>query len=411
MNMMQTEVQWFIARDGKQHGPVSDAEMRKLVELGHMRPTDLVWRQGFADWRPAVAVFPPPQQAQQAPKPAPQPAPAPAPMPAQFAPQRTDAPAPHRPADHYAQTQPSQPQRNAKPAAAMESFDSEPAASRWRLKPLLVVLSVIALIGAGLWFILGRGLPPTLTSQSSASRPSQDANAPITAPEPPKEAGKPSIVNPALDARLQPIGTWRIVKRDFPDWYETRMKEAADLAAQGKTDAEVDKHIVGELVKLRRQNSKDALAAPPENLRRMAGMFLENLKALEAYGVAACYAFISRGEVTGVVVEMLQTPGKGEHVNNQLVSIFESMAIGRNAPVKYAPPEKTDYDVLATELGKIGWTQADMQLFANPKSLATAPPSRVCSMVQDWFKAHLSISDAGVQERLLFETLKPVVGG
>ncbi len=67
--------------------------------------------------------------------------------------------------------------------------------------------------------------------------------------------------------------------------------------------------------------------------------------------------------------------------------------------------------MLAAELGKLGWTQGDMQLFADPKSLATAPPSRVCSMVQDWFKAHLAVSDAGVQERLLFETLKPVVGG
>jgi len=32
-------------------------------------------------------------------------------------------------------------------------------------------------------------------------------------------------------------------------------------------------------------------------------------------------------------------------------------------------------------------------------------------MVQDWYFAHLSVADPGTQERLLVETLKPVVSG
>ena len=32
-------------------------------------------------------------------------------------------------------------------------------------------------------------------------------------------------------------------------------------------------------------------------------------------------------------------------------------------------------------------------------------------MVQDWFFAHLAVADQGTQERLFFETLKPVVSG
>ena len=58
MSGPDTDTQWFIARDGKQHGPVSDLELRKLIELSHLKPTDLVWRQGFSDWRTAVSVFP-----------------------------------------------------------------------------------------------------------------------------------------------------------------------------------------------------------------------------------------------------------------------------------------------------------------------------------------------------------------
>lgn len=51
-------IEWYIAREGAQHGPLSDIEMRKFVELGHLKPNDLVWRAGFPDWRKGSQVFP-----------------------------------------------------------------------------------------------------------------------------------------------------------------------------------------------------------------------------------------------------------------------------------------------------------------------------------------------------------------
>lgn len=45
--------EWYLARDGEQFGPLSDAELRKLVEFGHLKPNDLLWREGFPDWRSA----------------------------------------------------------------------------------------------------------------------------------------------------------------------------------------------------------------------------------------------------------------------------------------------------------------------------------------------------------------------
>ena len=50
-------IEWFLARDGQQHGPLSETEMRTFVDMGHLREHDLVWRSGFADWRPAPEVF------------------------------------------------------------------------------------------------------------------------------------------------------------------------------------------------------------------------------------------------------------------------------------------------------------------------------------------------------------------
>ena len=45
---------WFISRDGQQHGPITEPEFRKLIELGHLKGTDFVWHEGALDWMPAT---------------------------------------------------------------------------------------------------------------------------------------------------------------------------------------------------------------------------------------------------------------------------------------------------------------------------------------------------------------------
>ena len=65
MTAPASQVQWYLAREGQQYGPLSDAELGKFVELGHLQPNDLLWREGFPDWRPALVLFP------QKPKPSP----------------------------------------------------------------------------------------------------------------------------------------------------------------------------------------------------------------------------------------------------------------------------------------------------------------------------------------------------
>ena len=69
MSPPAAQTQWYLARDGQQFGPLSDTELAKFVELGHLQPTDLLWREGFPDWRPAMVVFPPRKPAMQRPAP------------------------------------------------------------------------------------------------------------------------------------------------------------------------------------------------------------------------------------------------------------------------------------------------------------------------------------------------------
>lgn len=50
--------QWYIARDGKQHGPLTDMELGTFAEYDYLRQTDLIWRPGMTEWQAAPGVFP-----------------------------------------------------------------------------------------------------------------------------------------------------------------------------------------------------------------------------------------------------------------------------------------------------------------------------------------------------------------
>jgi hypothetical protein len=91
--------------------------------------------------------------------------------------------------------------------------------------------------------------------------------------------------------------------------------------------------------------------------------------------------------------------------------VFEAIADGRKTARVYPQPRKADYEALAGDLGKRGWSQADMQLFSDERALAHAAPEKVCQLRHDWCGAQLEIKDADMQLRLLVDSLKPVVAG
>ena len=107
----------------------------------------------------------------------------------------------------------------------------------------------------------------------------------------------------------------------------------------------------------------------------------------------------------------MQNPTLAAHLQAQLTAVFEAIADGRKKVRTYPEPRRTDYDALKTDLAKLGWSEADLQLFTDAGALARASPEKVCQLVHDWFAAHFEIKDSDMQLRLLVETIKPVVGG
>ncbi len=230
-----------------------------------------------------------------------------------------------------------------------------------------------------------------------------------TAKEPPL-AGFGSTAE-TVDGELQKSTLWQVVKREFPAWYGERIQDAVRLADEKKEDKEISTFMTAALIDLRRKNGVAVLAAGPERLKMVAASFVENLSRLAKHSTEACYGYISQGEGSPVIMEMLRSPEHTSSLQAQFKAIIEAAAEGRKLPKSYRPPSREDYDTLAVQLQARGWTTMDLQTFSDAKALARATPERVCQMVQDWFLAQLAITDEDVQMRLLAEALKPVVSG
>jgi uncharacterized protein DUF4339 len=409
MSVQASQTQWYLAREGQQYGPLSEAEMARFIELGHLQPTDLLWREGFPDWRPALVVFP-----GRKPGGAALPRPGSSPMQqsardtghrggSRALVRRVDGPA----AEHF-EMDPRDDER----------FDEDrPRSNRrggsGRFRRAARTLLLLGVIGAAGWFayVYRAQLTDyaTALSSSSGSEPRVDLPSAQALEVPPlKGLGGPPG---AVDATLQTTALWRVLKREFPDWYAERLKEIGTLTAQNKDEGAIAQQMARALVALRRQQVNYALAASFPRLKLVATTFYENLVQLRKQSSEMCFDFISQGEASPSVVALLQGSRHTAHLQAQLTAVFEAIAEGRKTTRVYPQPRKIDYDWLAGELGKRGWSQDDMRLFSDERALASAGPEKVCQLVHDWFAAQLAIKDNDMQLRLLVDSLKPVVAG
>jgi len=390
--------QWYLARDGQQYGPLSDPELAKFVELGHLQPTDLLWREGFPDWRPALVVFPQGGGAAA----------------------RKEGPAPAMPnlnvrpagAPGDAGARPSADRANAAAATLADGDDDREGRRRGFGTRVLKLLFIIALVLAGAWFAwTWRSELSKLIGAIGASSPTSVLAATDRSgiEVPPLRGFGPDTAQ--MDANLQATPLWRILKREFPDWYADRLKEVAAAIQQQKDDASIAQQMGRALVDLRRKQVENALSASLPSLKRIASTFYDNIAELRKQSTDACFAFISGGEANSMIVALLQGSPHTARLQSQLVSVFEAVADGRRLPRVYPKPRKTDYETLATALTGLGWSQADMQLFSDERELARAAPDKICQLVHDWFAAQLGLKDADVQLRLLVDSLRPVVAG
>ncbi len=47
---------WYYTKDGERQGPVSHQQLKQLATSGDLQPTDLIWKEGMADWKEAGTI-------------------------------------------------------------------------------------------------------------------------------------------------------------------------------------------------------------------------------------------------------------------------------------------------------------------------------------------------------------------
>ena len=380
------QTQWYLARDGQQFGPISEAELAKFIELGHLQPTDLLWREGFPDWRPALVVFPPPSQ-----------------------------PTPKKGGARTSGGLPSAQQARPEPIARSLGTGTLPEARdahrSGRVRIMIVLALVPALLGASWFAYANRGRLTAYLSVFTSSSPSGTAleiadRKSLEAPPLTGLRGAPDVV----DANMQTRALWRVIKREFPDWYAQRLGEVASLARDNKDDAAIAQHMVRKLAELRRQQVGNGLSATLPRIKTVVVTYFENLVMLRQHSPEACYGFISQGEENPAIVAMLRGSEQTASLQAQMTAVFEAIAEGRRQPRVYPRPSQAHHDLLAANLRNMGWTQEDMELFSDERALSRADPEKVCQVVHDWYAAQLSLTDAEAQIRLLVDSARPIFG-
>ena len=434
-------IAWYLGRDGQQFGPLGNDEFRRLFEGGQLLPTDLVWRDGFADWRPVASL----QLAQPATVPV---------TPQQPARSQPSASAPSRGAQPVTRQPQHQPSRNSPVTGYGAGVDAGRAASeapqavhatRDRMldersekkqkrargersasvrrggRSILRGFAwsgIVLFFGVTLWAcdLVAKNLWPTYTGllgekgllqRATVFIPSLGGDRVVsTAP-----IGGFAKTAEATDIAMQKSLLWQVLKKNHPVWYEARVRDATAASVANKTDAEIANALMQEVVKLRRQFAAEATSAPLPRLKSIASMFAANLVRLRAQSVDACFQFVSAGEGAPAVVALLQSAEHTSPLQAQLAATFEAIAEGRGSPRIYPQPKPEDYDELVKILELTGWKNADLQLFSDSAALAKATPDTVCRLVTQWFESQLAIKNSDTQLRLIVDSLRPVVAG
>jgi hypothetical protein len=275
-----------------------------------------------------------------------------------------------------------------------------------------VFVIVAALVGAGWYAYSNRATLTAYVALFASSSPSAtvlDIADRKSLEAPPFEGlrGSPEVV----DAKMQSTALWRVIKREFPDWYGQRLNEVVSLARENKDDAAIAQHVARKLVELRRQQLGNGLSATLPRIKTVVVAYHENLTRLRRQSAATCYGFISQGEEHPAIVAMLRGSEHTAHLQAQMTAVFEAIAEGRKQPRVYPRPTPAHHEMLAGSLRKMGWTQEDMALFADERALSRAAPEKVCQVVHDWFSAQLSLTDPEAQTRLLVDSVRPIFAG
>ncbi|MEN2495153.1 MAG: hypothetical protein TECD_01071 [Hyphomicrobiaceae bacterium hypho_1] len=379
MSNKNANVEWFLARNGQQYGPLSNTELDKFIELGHLRPSDLVWRAGFEEWLTADQIFPVGQL-------------------------KTDT---------FVSTNPES-------NIPFHNSECESGNKSYTIITLASAILTITMLGGWLVYsnrvtlervILDTAKTSYMQLHSIFNTTFIKINDAIAVKISQSHIPTQNISHVEPKLALLSTKFWNDIRNQDEVWARRQEKSLAKLRTNSKSEAERLKFAVKALVNWRRQNADKILTANPNHLRQLAKTFTNSLKYLANQNIKACYGFISQGELSPSVLKLYNNKTHLAVLGEQVEAIVAA-AKNKNLTLElYPEPNEDDFKTMTRLLNGRGWTQEDIDLFSNPAALSSAPEAKVCKLVTEWFEVQLNLSSSSSQIRLLAASLRPVIRG
>ena len=266
-------------------------------------------------------------------------------------------------------------------------------------KILAVIALLIGLLSVKyLFFPSSTGEGPAPVDVVSPEQP--DALEP---PSTPVNTGEPIDLRPAepeeslksqLDTELQKQPIFELIKRNFPDDYETTLASLTDVVHQTDAEAQASQISFELTSRLRRENADALLTAPRADLKNtiQANLVIyEHLLASE--GPLPCARYAALGPAGYGPLDTALT----ELTSSAALAVFETIVAGRSSgQTAWSPPTDDDYGLLGEELGNRGIDLDMLTAFEN----AVADDEGTCHTTIAYFQI-LTDSEGASYDRIL----------
>ena len=235
--------------------------------------------------------------------------------------------------------------------------------------------------------------PDTLEPPSTPVNTGEPIDLRPVEPEESLSSGQDSLKS-QLDTELQKQPIFELIKRNFPDDYETTLASLADLVHQVGAEAQA-KQIGFELTsRLRRENADALLTAPRADLKKIIQdnlVIYEHLLATE--GPLPCARYAALGPAGYGPLDTTLT----ELTSSAALAVFETIEAGRNSgQTAWSPPTDDDYALLREELGNRGIDLDMLTAFEN----AVADDEGTCHTTITYYQI-LTDSEGAAYDRIL----------
>jgi hypothetical protein len=396
---------WFISRAGQQHGPITDDEFRKFVELGHLKADDLVWSEGATDWKPGASFL---DHGKTHAATAPAPAVAHA---VQGAPVNEDELTPMRRSWVNGGTI----FLGLIVLVIVGVAIAEPGSVPYRVAGAIngaVFGAIAGAIAALLQYLIKKKLTaaPVGVAVALGFNVGQAAESSINLVGGLfyEQRARPVVTKEIISRMLDSVPVYQALKRADPQSYSDFRSEVAKRVANGASASEIEKYAETYTASFRRTNAAAALAAPPSTLTTLMKTLGDIVDYLHTRDETLCAEYALQALGSQRIRSLAREPDFSALIQRHAAAVFDAIGDGLRHKRAYEPLTETDIQLAIQGVQMRGWTDQMRAALAEPSQLGMLPPGLVCRIQREWLATLASLPEP-TRTRWYREMLAPML--